>query len=79
MSRTQENIKRLTEQHLERFNGMLEAHKKGERYRGTYLVVEAEANKYLGIWNSIKDKGYDFDKLNEEEKNEVLDAILDEG
>ena len=36
------------------------------------------ARMYLGLWNSIVQKGYDWDKLTKHEQKEVKEAAMDE-
>lgn len=37
-----------------------------------------ECKKYLNIWQSVRDKDYDWERLTEEERSEVLDALDDD-
>ena len=68
---TPEIIEDLTTTHITRYTCMINSKSTNVR------VYECLA--LLDIWKSIKNKEYNWDKLSQEEKNEVLDAIYDEG
>ncbi len=65
-----ENIKRLTDMHIRRYEGRIAS--------GSKVVNLTECQAYLDIWKSIAAKDYEWLKLDSREKGEVGDAIDDE-
>jgi len=67
-------IERLTNVHIERYTRYLTRARHGAPgYREDELV------KYLALWQGIKAKGCDVAQLTEEEKQELREALMDEG
>ncbi len=67
-------VLKLAEQHVEHFKGLLEMAK-----RGHPNVRKAECEWYLQIWYSIRAKNGVWEKLAEEERAEVRDALAVDG
>ena len=68
--RSPKNILRLAMIHIQRFKHRIEIAHRG--FTGIRLV---ECERYLKLWESIRDKGT-WEKLTEAERNEVADAIF---
>lgn len=67
-------IERLTDIHINRYSNRLARARNGAPgYR------EGELMQYLALWQSIKAKGYDVAQLDEAEKQELREALMDEG
>jgi hypothetical protein len=68
-----ENLKRLTELHKQRYSSRMKA-----GLEGNPAVRVDECKHLLGLWENVEDSDYDWDKLGQAERNEVMDAVLDE-
>ena len=71
------NIERLTKKHIIRYARNLRAHY--QNAAGSPRVNVAETAKYLNIWISIQRKDYAWEALEQHERDEILDAIDDDG
>jgi hypothetical protein len=65
-------IKQLTDVHLKRYSNYLEWAESGKPG-----VNKNETKYYLGIWSSIANKGYEWDKLTTQEQAEIVGALYD--
>lgn len=72
-----ENVKRLTEMHIRRYEERVIIGK-DPRAPGHKLINLDQCEAYLALWKGIEAKGYDWAKMDTDEKNEVIDAIQDE-
>lgn len=72
--RSVETLTRLRDLHLRRYTSMLTLAMHGAT---GYRTDELEG--LIRIWEAIGAKGFDWVKLNFDERGEVYDAVLDEG
>ncbi len=68
---TEANLKRLTEIHLHRYRGMLRRAMVGDP--GLRI---GELKHLVAIWEGVELKGYRWNFLAPEERNEVYDAVM---
>lgn len=68
-----EHLEQLTEIHLRRYGGRLDAARRGE---ANYRPKELE--HLIALWREVAVKGYRYEELTELARNEVDDALWDE-
>lgn len=72
LDKSVENIERLSQIHLNRYESRIQAALRGEPgYRAS------ELHGLLQLWKEVRRKGYHFELLSEEAKAEVSDALWD--
>ncbi len=69
---TPEVLKKLTDKHIKRFEDRIKASRDPKSLRA---IRERECLYYLGLWQSIAHKRYEWDKMSDIEKKEVREAI----
>jgi hypothetical protein len=62
------NLERLHRIHVRRYESLIA--------RGGPNVRVDECKQLLRIWDEVKLAGFDFERLSEEAKNEIMDAII---
>jgi hypothetical protein len=73
-----ENIKRLVDLHVKRFTNRIEVGKKDIEAKRVSAINVPECEVWLDLWKGIEAKGYEWTKMDVNEKNEVTDAVRDE-
>ena len=74
MDRSPERLRRLHAQHIERYESRLSLARSGHSgFREGELIV------LLKLWREVEAKGFVFESLSQEAKDEVSDACYDEG
>lgn len=67
-------LKKLHAIHIKRYATRL-----ARAIEGQPNFNKSELEHYLNLWTEVEAKGFDFEKLSMPAKEEVVDAVMDEG
>lgn len=67
MNLSKANLKRIADLKIAQFKSQIKR-----------SVCRSDAEKYLLLWSVVAAKDYDWHKLGEKERNEILDILMDE-